>query len=155
MMPSSVRRGGGSAAALVVLMGSAATAAPTVFVTTPESLALNRPFSDATQVGNILYLSGQIGAVPGEDHVVAGGLEAETKQIMTNIGALLKRRGLGFDNLFKCTAMLGDMKQWDAFNRAYVPYFKLGHFPSRSAMGVNGLAKGASVELECWANTER
>lgn len=155
MLTGGVRRAGQCAAVLLGLAASSAVAAPTAFVTSPESLALNRPFSDATQVGNILYLSGQIGAVPGEDHVVPGGLEAETKQIMTNIGALLKRRGLGFENLFKCTVMLGDMKQWDAFNRVYVPYFKAGHFPSRSAMGVNGLAKGASVELECWANTAR
>jgi 2-iminobutanoate/2-iminopropanoate deaminase len=153
MTAGGVRGAGRCAAALLFLASAAVGAAPTVFVTSPESLALNRPFSDATQVGNILYLSGQIGAVPGEDHVVPGGLEAETKQIMANIGALLKRRGLGFGNLFKCTVMLGDMKQWDAFNRAYVPYFKPGNFPSRSAMGVNGLAKNASVELECWANT--
>ena len=130
-------------------------AAPTVHVTSPESIALNRPFSDATEVGGVLFLSGQIGAVPGQDHVVPGGLEAETKQIMANIGAVLKARGLRHDDLFKCTVMLADMKQWDAFNRVYVTYFKPGRFPSRSAMGVNGLARNAAVELECWANTGR
>jgi reactive intermediate/imine deaminase len=132
-----------------------AVAAPTVHITSPESIKLNRPFSDATEVNGILYLSGQIGAVPGEDHVVAGGLEAETRQVMANIGAILAKRGLTHGDLFKCTVMLADMAQWDAFNRVYVTYFKPGRFPSRSAMGVNGLARGAAVELECWANTAR
>ena len=118
-------------------------------------MALNRPFSDATEVGGVLYISGQIGAVPGEDKVVAGGLEAETRQVMMNIDAVLAKRGLRHDDLFKCTVMLADMKQWDAFNRVYVTYFKPGRFPSRSAMGVTGLARGAAVELECWANTIR
>jgi reactive intermediate/imine deaminase len=132
-----------------------AAAAPTLHVTSPESVKLNRPFSDATEVNGILYLSGQTGVVPGEDKVVAGGLAAETKQVMTNIGAILAKRGLSHDDLFKCTVMLADMKEWDAFNRVYVTYFKPGRLPSRSAMGVNGLARGAAVELECWANTAR
>lgn len=140
---------------LAVALPWPAAAAPTVHITSPESVKLNRPFSDATEVNGVLYLSGQIGAVPGEDHVVAGGLEAETRQVMANIGAILAKRGLTHDDLFKCTAMLADMKQWDAFNRVYVTYFKPGRFPSRSAMGVNGLARGAAVELECWANTAR
>lgn len=128
-------------------------AAPTVHVTSPESVKLNRPFSDATEVNGILYLSGQIGAVPGEDHVVSGGLEAETRQVMANIGAILAKRGLTHDDLFKCTVMLADMTQWDAFNRVYVTYFRPGRFPSRSAFGAKGLARGAAVELECWANS--
>ena len=142
-------------ALLLAMAGTAVGAAPTVYLTSPESIALKRPFSDATEVGGVLYLSGQIGAIPGEDHVVPGGLAAETKQVMANIGAVLARRGLTHDDMFKCTVMLADMKQWDDFNRVYVTYFKPGRFPSRSAMGVNGLARGAAVELECWANTAR
>ena len=141
--------------ALALLMATSAAAAPTVHVTSPESLALNRPFSDATEVGGVLYLSGQIGAEPGADKVVSGGLEPETRQVMANIGAVLAKRGLTYDDLFKCTVMLADMKQWDAFNRVYVTYFKPGRFPSRSAFGTNGLARGAAVELECWANIAR
>jgi reactive intermediate/imine deaminase len=138
-----------------MLVAAPAAAAPTVFVTSPEAVKLGRPFSEATEVNGVLYLSGQIGAVPGEDHVVPGGLEAETRQIMTNIGAVLKKRGLTYDDLFKCTVMLADMKQWDAFNKVYVTYFKPGQFPSRSAFGANGLARNAAVELECWANASK
>jgi reactive intermediate/imine deaminase len=140
---------------LALLLATQATAAPTVHVTSPESVALNRPFSDATEVGGLLYLSGQIGAIPGQDQVVPGGIEAETRQVMANIGAILAKRGLAHDDLFKCTVMLADMEQWDAFNRVYVTYFKTDRFPSRSAFGTNGLARGAAVELECWANTAK
>lgn len=140
---------------LALLLASPAMAAPTVHVTSLESLALNRPFSDASEVNGVLYLSGQIGAVPGEDHVVAGGLEAETRQVMANIATILAKRGLTHADLFKCTVMLADMKQWDAFNRVYVTYFKPGRFPSRSAFGSNGLARNAAVELECWANSSK
>ncbi len=140
-------------AGLALLLAAPAAAGPTVHMTSPESIALNRPFSDATEVGGILYISGQIGAVPGQDKVVAGGIEAETAQVMANIGVILARRGLSHDALFKCTVMLADMKQWDAFNKVYVTYFKPGRFPARSAFGANGLARGAAVELECWANT--
>ncbi|WP_310497968.1 RidA family protein [Sandarakinorhabdus sp.] len=138
-----------------LLAAAPLAAAPTVHVTSPESIKLNRPFSDATEVGGVLYISGQIGAVPGEDHVVPGGLEAETRQVMANIGAVLARRGLGFDDLFKCTVMLTDMKQWDAFNRVYVTYFKPGRFPARSAFGSTGLARNGAIELECWANAAK
>ncbi len=144
--------------ALVVaalLLAAPAVADPTAFVTSPESTALARPFSDAAEVNGILYLSGQIGAKPGEDKVVPGGLEAETRQIMANIGAVLARRGLTYDDLFKCTVMLADMKQWGDFNKVYVTYFKPGRFPARSAFGANGLARNAAVEVECWANARR
>ena len=130
-----------------------AEAAPTVYQTSPETRALNRPFSAAVEVGGVLYISGQIGAAPGVDHVLAGGLPAETRQVMDNIGAVLKRRGLTYDSVFKCTVMIADMTQWGAFNSVYVTYFKPDRLPARSAFGANGLAKGAAVELECWANT--
>jgi reactive intermediate/imine deaminase len=140
---------------LALLFATPGLAKPTAHLTSPESMALNRPFSDATEVNGVLYISGQIGAVPGQDKVVPGGIEAETAQVMANIGAVLARRGLTHDALFKCTVMLADMKQWDAFNRVYVTWFKPGRFPARSAFGANGLARGAAVELECWANTAK
>ena len=109
------------------------------------------PFSDAVQVGDLLILSGQIGAKPGTTAVVPGGIEPETRQVMANIDASLKRRGLGMEAVVKCTVMLADMKDWPAFNKIYATYFTKGRYPARSALGVNGLALGAKVELECWA----
>jgi 2-iminobutanoate/2-iminopropanoate deaminase len=112
---------------------------------------LGFPFSEAVQVGDMLFLAGQIGNVPGTRAPVPGGIEAETRQVMDNIGAVLKRRGLGYDSLVKCTVMISDMKDWPAFNTVYATYFKTGRFPARSAFGANDLALGAKVELECWA----
>jgi 2-iminobutanoate/2-iminopropanoate deaminase len=107
------------------------------------------PFSDAVRVGDILYLSGQIGV--GADGKLPDGIEAQTKQTMDNVGAVLKRAGLGYDRLFHCTAMLADMKLWGDFNKVYVTYFPEGKRPARSAFGTNGLALGALVEIECQA----
>jgi len=64
---------------------------------------------------------------------------------------VLKANGLSFDDVFKCTAMLSDMANWEAFNKVYVTYFQPGHLPARSAFGASGLALGAQLELECLA----
>ena len=109
------------------------------------------PFSEAVQAGDMLYLSGQIGVAPGGTALVPGGIDGETRQAMENIGAVLARRGVSFDAVVKCTAMLADMKDWPAFNKVYVSYFKPDRLPARSAFGANGLAFGGRIELECWA----
>jgi 2-iminobutanoate/2-iminopropanoate deaminase len=111
------------------------------------------PFSEAVRVGDILYLSGQIGI--GPDGKLPEGAEAQTKQAMDNIGAVLKRAGLSYGDVFHCTAFLSDMKNWPTFNKVYVPYFPAGRLPARSAFGVNGLALGALLEIECQAYVGR
>jgi 2-iminobutanoate/2-iminopropanoate deaminase len=107
------------------------------------------PFSEAVRVGTILYLSGQLGR--GPDGKLPDGIEAQTKQTLDNIGATLKSAGLGYGDVFHCTAMLADMKLWGEFNKVYVTYFPEGKRPARSAFGTSGLALGALVELECQA----
>ncbi len=109
------------------------------------------PFSSAVQVGDVLYLSGQIGAAEDGKSVVPGGMPAEARRMMELIGQTLKEHGLTFGDLFKCTVMLADMGDWPAFNKIYAGHFKPGRYPARSAMGVNGLALGARVEMECLA----
>jgi 2-iminobutanoate/2-iminopropanoate deaminase len=121
------------------------------FYNSPAAAAAKLPFSQAVRVGNILYLSGAIGVLPDKMELAPGGIEPETTQMMENIGNTLKANGLTFDDVFKCTAMLADMSKWGAFNKIYVTYFKPEHLPARSALGANGLALGAQVELECWA----
>jgi len=108
------------------------------------------PFSSAVRVGNLLILSGQLGNTP--DGELAQGIEAQARQAMDNIGAVLKGQGLTFSDVVKCTVMLDDMKDWPAFNQIYVTYFPNGKFPARSAFGADGLALGALVEVECWAH---
>jgi reactive intermediate/imine deaminase len=107
------------------------------------------PFSEAVRVGDILYLSGQLGR--GPDGKLPDGIEAQTKQTLDNIGATLKKAGLGYGDVFHCTAMLSDMKLWPDFNKVYVTYFPEGKRPARSAFGTSGLALGALIELECQA----
>ena len=133
-------------------MSSPADAQPRPAVEHFGNPALNGkplPFSEAVRVGDVLYLSGQIGI--GADGKLPDGIEAQTKQAMDNIGAVLKRAGLTYADVFHCTAFLADMKDWPAFNTVYVPYFPAGKMPARSAFGANGLALGALLEIECQA----
>lgn len=113
------------------------------------------PFSAAVQLGNILFLSGEIGANEEGTGLVAGGIGPETHRVFERIQATLSQHNLGLDNVFKCTVMLADMSEWPVFNTIYSDYFEEGRYPSRSAMGVNGLALGARVEMECWAYIPR
>ena len=108
------------------------------------------PFSTATRVGDVVYLSGAIGV--GPDGKLPEGFEAQARQTMENVGAGLKRAGLGWGDVFKCTVMLDDMADWPKFNEIYVPYFPAGKLPARSAFGADGLALGAKLELECMAH---
>lgn len=107
------------------------------------------PFSEATEVDGILYLSGQIGT--DANLKLPDGMEAQARQTMDNIKAALGRRGLTMDDVFKCTVMMADMKQWGDFNKIYVTYFKPDRLPARSAFGASGLAMGALLEVECLA----
>lgn len=115
-----------------------------------QILPATLPFSEAVQVGNLLILSGQIGNVPGKLELVPGGMEAEARQTMENIRTTLASRGLTMRDIVKCTVFLTDMAEWPAFNEVYRTYFE-PPFPARSALGTNGLAIGARVEVECLA----
>lgn len=121
------------------------------FINSPAAKVAKLPFSQAVRVGDILYPSGALGNVPGKLELVPGGVEAETRQTMENIGNVLRENGLGFPDIFKCTVMLADMSKWSDFNRIYLEYFDPDRLPARSAFGANGLALGAQLELECMA----
>jgi 2-iminobutanoate/2-iminopropanoate deaminase len=121
------------------------------FLNSPGAKGVKLPFSQAVRAGNVVYLSGCLGNVPGKLELVPGGMEAEARQTMENIGRVLHAHGLNFDAVFKCTVMLADMSKWAGFNKVYLSYFKPDRLPARSAFGANGLALGAAVEVECWA----
>jgi 2-iminobutanoate/2-iminopropanoate deaminase len=116
----------------------------------PRSSLAGRPlpFSSAVRIGDILYMSGQMGF--REDGTLPGGMEAQARQTMENIRAVLESAGLDFSDVFHCTVMLADMSEWAAFNTVYLEYFS-EPLPTRSAFGANGLALGGLVELECQA----
>lgn len=121
------------------------------FINSAAVKSLNVPFSQATRIGDVVYLSGAIGNVAGKMELVPGGIEAETRQMMQNIAGVLKECGLGFEHVFKAVVYLADMAEWGAFNKVYTSHFKAGHFPARTAIGVQ-LILGARVEMECWAD---
>ena len=106
------------------------------------------PFSSAVRIGDILYLSGQMGF--RDDGTLAEGMEGQARQALENIRAVLQSAGLGFSDVFHCTVMLADMAPWAAFNAVYLEYFS-DPLPTRSAFGASGLALGGLVELECQA----
>ena len=110
----------------------------------------NMPFSEAVQVGNMLYLSGQVGNIPGEMNVVPGGIGHETRQTMENIKEVLERYGSSMDQVVKCLCMLENINEWAEMSAEYVKFFP-NHKPARSAFAGSGLAIGAKVEIECWA----
>lgn len=131
------------------LSGAAAQRPPVEHFGAPSVGGQPLPFSNAVRVGDVLYLSGQIGIGPGGS--LPEGIEAQTRQTMENIGAILTSAGRGWDDVFHCTAMLENMADWPAFNRVYVTYFRPGRLPARSALGADGLALGALIEVECQA----
>ncbi len=111
---------------------------------------LDLPFSEAVRVGDMLYLSGMVGIRPGTMQLVEGGLEAESRQTMDNIRGMLAAAGASFDDVVRCLVMLEDIGQWSRFNAIWVEYFGDAR-PARSAIGADGLALGAAVEVECVA----
>jgi len=138
-------------ASLLVASGAPARERADVeFLNSGKVVPTTLPFSEAVRVGDVLYLSGQIGIEPGTLKLVPGGLKEEAKQAMDNIRTTLEAHGYAMRDLVKCTVMLADMSRWAEFNDVYKSYF-VGRYPARSALGANGLALGAQVEVECIA----
>lgn len=130
--------------------GLATRAAAAEYLTSEQTVSLGLPFSDAVRAGGLLILSGQIGNLPGSMQLAPGGIRAEARQALENVKRILEANGSGMDRVVKCTVMMADIAEWGTFNEVYVTYFP-GHKPARSAFAASGLAAGARVELECWA----
>ncbi|MFT3792517.1 MAG: Rid family hydrolase [Rudaea sp.] len=130
-----------------ILAASVAAAVEPEYFPRKAAPGQNYPFSEAVRVGDMLYLSGDI-AVGADGKLVSGGIKAEAKQVMDNIGANLARHGSSFDRVVQCTVALADIADWPAFNEVYKGYFGK-HFPARMAYATGGLALGAKVEVQC------
>jgi reactive intermediate/imine deaminase len=120
------------------------------FLSAPGAEKLSLPFSEAVRVGDMLYLSGQVGTVPGTTELVPGGIREETRQTLENIKVILVRNGSALNRVVKCTVFLADIKEWPKMNKVYRTYFPKAP-PARSAMAASGLALNARVEIECIA----
>lgn len=108
------------------------------------------PFSPVVKVGNVLYLSGQIGNVPGMRQLADTGIAGQTRQTLENIKALLTAGGSSLDRAVKCTVFLLNIADYAAMNAVYASYFPKDP-PARSTVAGSGLALGARVEIECIA----
>ncbi len=111
------------------------------------------PFSPAVRVGNVLYLSGQLGSVPGTRQLADTGIAGQTRQVLENIKAVLAQGGSSLERVFKCTVFLSNIADFAKMNEVYVTYFPKDP-PARSTVAGSGLALGARVEIECLATVE-
>jgi reactive intermediate/imine deaminase len=123
---------------------------PMTFWSSDETRALGLPFSDAVRAGPFLFVSGQIGNRPGTLELAPGGIRPEARQALENIRAILRDNGSSMERVVKCTVFLADIAEWAAFNAVYAEFFPTDP-PARSALGANGLALGARVEVDCLA----
>ena len=135
--------------ALLVFFPAAGLAQEKEVIRMPGSLE-GLPFSTAVRVGDMLYLSGQIGTLPGSRQLASGGVAGETRQTLENIKAVLEYAGSSMDRVVKCTVFLLNIDDYAAVNEVYATYFTVDP-PARSAMAASGLALGSQVEIECFA----
>jgi 2-iminobutanoate/2-iminopropanoate deaminase len=107
-------------------------------------------YSQAILAGNTLYVSGQIPVDPQSGNLVEGGAGSQAKQVMENIGAILKEAGMDYGNVVKCSVFLSDMTLFRLVNEVYGTYFPTAP-PAREAIAVKGLPLGVDVEISCIA----
>jgi 2-iminobutanoate/2-iminopropanoate deaminase len=140
----------GLAGCLIAFASTAKEPAKVEFLNSGKLFPPGLPFSEAVRVDDTLYLSGQIGIQPGTLKLAPGGIREESRQALSNMKTTLEAHGYSMSDLVKCTVMLADISKWGDFNEIYKTFFN-GRFPARSALGVNGLAIGAQVEIDCIA----
>ena len=116
-------------------------------INTNQAPAAIGPYSQAIQVGNLVYTSGQIPIDPATGQLVEGGIKEQTRQSLTNIKAILEEAGLSMNNVVKTTVFLADMNDFADMNSVYAEFFS-EPYPARSAVAVKTLPKGALVEIE-------
>jgi len=128
---------------------SSALAAPAVAL--PSTLFFpaenGRPFSAAVRIGNSVYISGVLGVAP--DGTLPSDFSVQATNAMQAVADQLKLAGASMNDVYRCNVSLSDLKNVLSFNAVYVKYFKPDRLPVRMAVGVNGLARGAAVEVAC------
>ena len=116
-------------------------------IATPKAPGAIGPYSQAVRVGGFVYTSGQLPLDPATGTFPEGGIEAQTRQSLTNIQAILEAAGLSMKNVIKTTVFLADIGDFAAMNAVYAEFFE-APFPARSAVAVKTLPKNALVEIE-------
>ncbi len=108
------------------------------------------PFSQIVEANGFVFLAGQVGDDPGTPGAVPGGIEAETRAMLDNVGRLLHAAGLDYGDVVKCTVYLRDFTEFAAMNTVYREYFPTEP-PTRATVGVTALAEDFRVEIEVLA----
>ena len=108
------------------------------------------PFSKVVEANGFVFLAGQIGDAPGSNGPVPGGIEAETRQTLENVGALLRAVGLDYGDVVRCTVYIVDIGEFAAMSAVYREFFR-SELPARATVKVVGLALGARIEIEVTA----
>ena len=112
------------------------------------------PYSESVQVGDMLYLSGQIANLEDDyNKIVDGGIRPQVNQTMKNIKTILDKHNATMDDIVKCTCILADGDDWGVMSEEYVKYFKK-HKPARTTFGGAELGDGILVEIECIAKLD-
>ena len=137
------------ALALLALLPLAAAAEPPRRVVV-EGLGRLPAFSHATVTGDLIFVSGTLGTLPGGLQLVTGGAREQTAQALRNIETILATQKASLADVAKCTVFLRDMQDFAAMNAAYIPFFR-GSPPARSTIAAAGLALDSRVEIECIA----
>ncbi len=119
-------------------------------VTTDKAPKALGPYSAAVTTGTMVFTAGQVGIDPAIGKIVEGGIQAQTRQALTNLKAILEAAGSGLDRVVKTTVFLQDMGEFSLMNEVYATFFS-GDFPARSAVQVAALPAGAAVEIEAVA----
>lgn len=122
-------------------------------ISTPKAPAAIGPYSQAIQVGNLIYTSGQIPIDPAAGQLVEGGVKEQARQSLSNIQAILQEAGLTMASVVKTTVFMADMADFAEMNSVYAEFFT-EPYPARSAVAVKTLPKNALVEIEVVAEKE-
>ena len=122
-------------------------------ISTEKAPAAIGPYSQAIQIGNLVYTSGQIPIDPATGMIVKGGIKEQTLQSLTNVKAILEEVGLTMSNVLKTTVFMADMGDFADMNSVYAEFFT-EPYPARSAVAVKTLPKGALVEIEVIAEVK-
>lgn len=109
------------------------------------------PYNQSVKAGNTLYLSGQIAIDQSTGNLVMDNIEAETTQVMKNIGHVLKEAGMTYENIVKCSVFVADMNMYSRINTVYAEYFNEDTAPARELVEVANLPKFVNVEISCIA----
>ena len=105
------------------------------------------PFSQVVEANGFVFVAGQVGNAPGERYAVQGGIDAETRQMLDNVGRLLRAVGLDYRDVVKTTVYLRDFADFEAMNKVFREYFPTEP-PTRATLGVTALARDFTVEIE-------